>query len=428
MSEFIKNIRLPLIIIVTILFVLSPFKHPFTSEQNVAEAVGIGLIGGATTNSTFENGILAVEIHGGSALRIAIAKDYYAQIQLPSSLGHLLKDPKIRDHMKLKYSLPAPILGFIPIRGEVKGDHLIFDPTNNIASGTVNIPINLSLAGVYKFTFEIDMEALDETVPLDTYEFKINVGDEQLDLPLLEFPQSKTTLEFEHQGFDDGEGNGGSDGDGGSGGDEASHGSSEATVVFLPNDSAPPVVDPTEPEKPYEPDPADPTDPQDPPTENAGYLTLDYVSSINLGKHTIEGSTEVYESEELRPFIQVTDRRGTGSGWAVTAVASEFETDDDQDTLPGSILMFKNGSVISPGNSAAPYPYPDVELHPGGESDWVLWADQDTGLGTWVNRWFPSEENSDLNDHVLLEVPGGSATVGEHKATVTWLLTDAPGQ
>src|SRR5690625_7140874 len=95
MSKFIKNIRLPLIIVVTTFFVLSPFKHPFTSEKNVAEAVGIGLIGGATTNSSFENGILAVEIHGGAAVEIALAKKYYGQIRLPSSLGHLLEHPEI---------------------------------------------------------------------------------------------------------------------------------------------------------------------------------------------------------------------------------------------------------------------------------------------------------------------------------------------
>src|SRR5690625_5284248 len=311
MNGLMKSIRMAFIVVIVIFFVASPLKHPFSNETNVAEAVGVGLIGGATTNSSFENGVLSIEIHGGAAVEIALAKNYYAQMQLPSSLGHVLEHPDIRNHMKMKYSIPAPLLGFIPIKGEVQGDHLIFDTTNNMASGGVNIPLNLSLAGVYKFTFEIDIAALDETIPLDTYEFKINVGDEQLDLPLVEFPRSKTTLEFEHQGSDDGEGNG--DEDSGSGGDEASHGSSEATVVFLPNDSAPPVVDPTEPTKPYEPDPTDPTDPQDPPTESAGYLTLDYVSSINLGKHTIEGSTEVSETEELRQFIQVTDRGGTRS-------------------------------------------------------------------------------------------------------------------
>lgn len=417
-----KFIRMVFIVVIVIFFVASPSKHPFSNETNVAEAVGVGLIGGATTSSTFENGVLSVEIHGGAAVEIAIAKNYYAQMQLPSSLGDLLEHPDIRNHMKLKYSIPAPLLGFIPIKGEVGGDNLVFDTTNNMASGGVNIPLNLSLAGVYKFTFEIDIAALDETIPLDTYEFKINVGDEQLDLPLLEFPQSMTTLEFAHKGSDDGEGDGGSEGD------ETSHASSKATVSFLPNDSAPPVVDPTDPDKPYEPDPDDPTDPQDPPTDNTGYLSLDYVSSVHFGKQTIEGGTEVYESEVLRPFIQVSDRRGTGEGWAVTAVASEFETEDGKETLQGSVIRFNNGSVISQGNSEEPFPYPGIELYPGGESDWVLWAEADTGMGTWINRWFPSEENNEWNDNVTLEVPGGSATIGAHKATIHWTLTDAPGQ
>ena len=423
MNLYMKYIRTFLIIVIVMFLIVFPVTSPFNSEVHTVEAVGVGLIGGATTNSSFDNGILSVGIHGGAALDIALGKNYYAQVQLPPSLGHLLEHPDIRDHIKLKYSLPAPLLGFIPIKGEVKGDHLMFDTTNHIASGSVKVPINLSLAGVYRFTFEIDLEALDETIPLDTYHFNINVGDEQLDLPLLEFRESRTTLAFEYNGTDEG----GEDEDG-SEGDEISQARSKATVSFLPNDSAPPVVDPTDPEQPYEPDPDDPTDPQNPPTGNTGYLTLDYVPSINFGKQTIEGNTEVYESKELRPFIQVSDRRGAGTGWAVTAVVSEFETNDKQGTLPGAVLSFTNGTVISQSNFYEPYPYPEVKLYPGGESDWVLWAETDTGEGTWINRWFPSDETNDLNDNVILEVPGGSSTIGEHKATITWTLTDAPGQ
>lgn len=417
--------RVVTMMIATIILVIAPFGHQVKEVQ----AVGVGLIGGATTNSSYENGMLTIGIHGGSAVDIALGKDYYAQVQLPSALGDLLNDENIRQHITLKYSLPAPLLGFIPITGEVKGDHLLFDTTNNIVQGSVNIPLNLSLFGVYRFTFEIDVAGLDRTIPLDTYEFRITVGDEQLDLPLLEFPQSLTTLEFEHAGADDG---------GGEPEPEpepeeniVDQATSNATIVFVPSEEvAPPIVDPTDPTNLYEPDPNDRTDPQDQPTGNIGPLTLDYVSSVDFGTHEIEGQTSMYEAEVLRPFIQVSDRRGTGGGWAVTAKASHFEATTDEgleQTLPGSVITFKDGSLISAGQSASPYVYHNVVLVPGGEAAWVVFAEYGTGLGTWVNRWFPTEEGATKNDNVLLEVPGGAATKGEHISTITWTLIDAPG-
>ena len=43
-----------------------------------------------------------------------------------------------------------------------------------------------------------------------------------------------------------------------------------------------------------------------------------------------------------------------------------------------------------------------------------------TGLGTWLNRWFPLltvEHLKATNDNVTLEVPAGVATAGTHTQT-----------
>src|SRR5690625_310218 len=212
---------------------------------------------------------------------------------------------------------------------------------------------------------------------------------------------------------------------------EVSEGESDANIEFTPGTGAPEVVDPTNPEQPYEPDPTDPTEPGDEPTGETGPLTLDYVSSVNFGEHEIESNIQVYESLTLNPFIQVTDRRGTGEGWAVTAVASEFEAtqnEESNETLLGSIVTFSNGEAVSTSSSDAPNSAQEIALATGGDAAQVVTAAVDTGLGTWVNRWFPSEADADLNDHVTLEVPGGAATTGAHTATIAWTLTDAPGQ
>ena len=207
-----------------------------------------------------------------------------------------------------------------------------------------------------------------------------------------------------------------------------STGDSKATIEFK-IDVAPPILDPTDPSDPYDPDPEDPTDPQDPPTGNTGALTLDYVSSVHFGEHKIDGTTNtVFESTVLRPFIQVSDRRGTAAGWTVTAQATEFSNTENTPTLEGSILTFTNGSVISPNSSLTPpSPSGEIILNAGGDAAIVVSAAENTGIGTWITRWFPSEE-AELNDNVTLTIPAGTASEGKHEATITWTLTDAPGQ
>lgn len=216
-----------------------------------------------------------------------------------------------------------------------------------------------------------------------------------------------------------------------------SEGTSKAEIKFNTGGGLQPpvIVDPTDPEEifPTDPDDRDDGDPVDPPTGETGPLTLDFVSSVVFGEHDIDSETTTYHSKTLRPFIQVTDRRGTAEGWSVTAKASRFtvenEAGDVESTLPGAVLTFSNGSVISTSKSDKPTPAEEVGLSAGGDSAKVVHADVNTGMGKWINRWFPSEDADEgFNDNVTLEVPAGAATTGEHIATISWTLSDAPGQ
>lgn len=202
---------------------------------------------------------------------------------------------------------------------------------------------------------------------------------------------------------------------------------SNATVTFtLPSD-APPVLDPADPTQPYDPGPGDPTDP---PTEETGPLTLDYVSSFDFGTHVADVEQQILESTILRPFIQVTDRRGTGAGWHVTAQLSEFsEGTPATPSLPGAYITLMNGSVISPVMDNPPTANDPVVLNAGDVAVQVVTAAEDHGLGSWITRWFPqSPTDSELNDSVTLTVPAFAASEGTHTATITWTLHDAPGQ
>lgn len=213
---------------------------------------------------------------------------------------------------------------------------------------------------------------------------------------------------------------------------------SDANIQFTPNESVPDVLDPSDPTpgEIFEPAPGT-EDPLDDPTMEAGPLSLDYVSSVSFGSNDILTETYTYESETLRPFIQVTDARGTAAGWSVTAQLDSFTQTDEvseetTETLEGSTLSFTNGEVVTPGStSTAPVSEQEVTLEAGADSaDLVMSAADGSGMGQWLNRWFPTEasdSNNNVNNNVTLEVPGGSAQTGEHTATITWTLSDAPG-
>src|SRR5690606_7882454 len=201
---------------------------------------------------------------------------------------------------------------------------------------------------------------------------------------------------------------------------------SNASITFVPGEGTPPVLDPTDPTQPFEPG-VEPGDTSDDPTNDAGPLTLDYVSSLDFGSHSIESEATIYESTVLRPFIQVTDRRGIGDGWHVTAQLSAF-ANETETTLPGAVLTLKNGSVISTTTGGEPTANDPVALYAGGAAEIVVNAQENEGLGTWITRWFPVNPSvPNVNDSVTLEIPAGAATVGDHQATITWTLHDAPG-
>lgn len=175
----------------------------------------------------------------------------------------------------------------------------------------------------------------------------------------------------------------------------------------------------------------DPVDPTDPGTGNTGALTLDYVSSVAFGEQEISSNEATYSATSRKPFIQVSDRRGTGKGWYVTATASAFQDEYGTNSLAGATLSFQNGEAVSASTTTtSPTASQKVDIPTDGTSivD-VISAEETEGMGTWINRWLgatPDDVDS-LNDNVKLVIPAGSATLGDHEATITWTLSDAPG-
>lgn len=391
------------------------FFNPFPSKSQDVKAVDVGLIGGATTYSSYENGDLSIGLEGGSTVELSLGSRYHPQVQIPSDLGFLLKHPDIRDHIRLEYKMPAPLLGFIPIRGTIAGDQLIFDLDNNIVSGAINVPLNLTLIGIYEYTFIIDIDGLDVSIPENTYNFNITVSETSIDLDLLDFREVITTLTFGYKSSSETE----------QGGEEGTPSTvtdtTEVSVAFLPGiDEPPTVLEPEDPSNPYEtPDGDEGT------TGETGPLTIDYVSSFDFDGGEASIGKKIVNANNKTPFVQVTDRRASpNDGWYVTAQLGEFSADGHK-TLKGAQLHLKNASVISPINSEPPYAYPEVILDSGGAEAYIYFATPDAGEGTWLNRWMKPSE-SELNSNVQLEVPAGASGPGNHSATINWTIQNVP--
>lgn len=114
------------------------------------------------------------------------------------------------------------------------------------------------------------------------------------------------------------------------------------------------------------------------------------------------------------------------AGWNVIAKFSAF-SDGTGESLKGSTISFVGGYVISANSSASkPTASTPVVLTTDNSESTVLVAAENSGLGTWVDRWYTTETTASSNDNVTLTVPAGSATAKTHTSTITWTLADAP--
>lgn len=198
---------------------------------------------------------------------------------------------------------------------------------------------------------------------------------------------------------------------------------SDAQIQFTAPTDSPTILDPEEPQQDF-PD-QDPTD--DPQvTGSTGPLTIDYVSNLDFGTHELTVEETTYQALNTLPFVQVTDRRGTGAGWNLTVRASNF-TSNGTDTLPGATLTLSNGEAVSRlQDITAPAVSNEIVVATGGDAANVATAADNAGMGSWITRW--SAGGQETNPNVELTVPQAAASEGVHNSTLTWTLTDAPGQ
>ncbi|WP_413518166.1 WxL domain-containing protein [Carnobacterium maltaromaticum] len=195
--------------------------------------------------------------------------------------------------------------------------------------------------------------------------------------------------------------------------------SSEETKSNIILEASPAITPPLDPENPDEPGGLDPNNPG---TGEEGVLTIDSVPTIQFGTKIIETKGMVYKSENEHPFIQISDRRGTGEGWGLKAKISSFQTTGEAiKTLKGAELTLQSPEVKTTSENVSKAPEVPESLTLNGTDKAIFTAKEGQGKGTWLDVYSGIK---DENEKISLAVPSGNEA-GSYQATITWTLESA---
>ena len=131
-------------------------------------------------------------------------------------------------------------------------------------------------------------------------------------------------------------------------------------------------------------------------------------------------------NQEGPNFVQVTDNRGTESGWTLNVRQNgQFKTAEDQELTAAQIRLTK-GTVVTPSLSPKPSNVSStITLNPNGAQSLVMSAQDGEGAGTYLMSW--GDSLAAAMDSIELEVPGSTTKyASQYNTTFTWLLTDTP--
>lgn len=135
-----------------------------------------------------------------------------------------------------------------------------------------------------------------------------------------------------------------------------------------------------------------------------------------FGNNKIEGATTWYRSKNDNPSIQVSDHRGSGSGWALQVKSSAFIDKLNGNELKGTQIILPQGKLVTTSDNISMEPKV-VGAEITQDFQTIMSAKYLTGLGTWVNKLDPNE--------IKLKVSAGNL-LGNYEATIVWLLIDSP--
>ncbi|EAD5296697.1 WxL domain-containing protein [Listeria monocytogenes] len=231
--------------------------------------------------------------------------------------------------------------------------------------------------------------------------------------------------------------------------------------------STTPDPDPVNPD-PVDPDPVIP-DPTDPPVGTDGLWIL-AVSDWDFGTHNVSSLSsgalnvhaaddtistyvdangngqqdlpgEVSVSKKVTPYAQISDVRGTNTGWTLSVTGSAFkDSSTPAKTIPGAELTIPKSTVSSATSTAqAPTGYDSVTISmAGGAAVPVMAAkdmqtatptnfNDDQGMGTWTDSFGSQAVSATDTSKPKLSIPKNVVVAdGTYQSTLTWTLSDTP--
>lgn len=215
---------------------------------------------------------------------------------------------------------------------------------------------------------------------------------------------------------------------------------SKGMITYSENTGTPGLLDPEDPKSPN----GIITVPQKPGT--SGPLSIDFVSDFKFEKKMISGNDETYyaslttiadtngkNEREVPNYIQVTDNRGTNTGWSLSVKQEkQFTSTISKQELTGAILTLTNLNSDSKSNDGQNAPNlattqvkDSYQLTPG-SSKGLLIASTDEGIGSWVTL-FGEKQTSTAKTSVILDVPGKAKKVKEaYETELSWVLSVDP--
>ncbi|EJB2434689.1 WxL domain-containing protein [Listeria monocytogenes] len=231
--------------------------------------------------------------------------------------------------------------------------------------------------------------------------------------------------------------------------------------------STTPDPDPVNPD-PVDPDPVIP-DPNDPPVGTDGLWIL-AVSDWDFGTHNVSSLSsgalnvhaaddtistyvdangngqqdlpgEVSVTKKVTPYAQISDVRGTNTGWTLSVTGSAFkDSSTPAKTIPGAELTIPKSTVSSATSTAqAPTGYDSVTISmTGGAAVPVMAAkdmqtatptnfNDDQGMGTWTDSFGSQAVSATDTSKPKLSIPKNVVVAdGTYQSTLTWTLSDTP--
>ncbi len=231
--------------------------------------------------------------------------------------------------------------------------------------------------------------------------------------------------------------------------------------------STTPDPDPVNPD-PVDPDPVIP-DPTDPPVGTDGLWIL-AVSDWDFGTHNVSSLSsgalnvhaaddtistyvdangngqqdlpgEVSVTKKVTPYAQISDVRGTNTGWTLSVTGSAFkDSSTPAKTIPGAELTIPKSTVSSATSTAqAPTGYDSVTISmTGGAAVPVMAAkdmqtatptnfNDDQGIGTWTDSFGSQAVSATDTSKPKLSIPKNVVVAdGTYQSTLTWTLSDTP--